>query len=184
MTQLPDQITSTLPEISASRKFQHEVGRHLPGRVVDYVLRDPDSAHLHFHAKLFADDSENGCEIVHRRIAILREHPMQTLRGLRRLGRERFESHRRIDEIAQNETSRIGLAVEEERCSLVEQCLRELRVAPNAVDDRLLEILSQCHANSPLGLRLCRCRLPRLVFLPHRLRPPDVGLRALLRAAA
>ena len=78
---------------------------------------------LNLHAELLAEDAEDGSKIVHRRLAILRKHSMQALGWLGDLDGKGLEAHRRIDEVTQDKTSGIGLAVEKQGRRLVEERL-------------------------------------------------------------
>ncbi len=65
---------------------------------------------------------------------------MQALGGLRRFYGQRLELQGRVDEIAKNETSRVGLAIQEERRRFVEQSFGKLWIAPDALGNCLLEV--------------------------------------------
>lgn len=60
-----------------------------------------DRVRLELHPQGLLDHPEDGREIIHRRIATIRKHPVKALRRFCRLGRKRLEAHSRIDEIAQ-----------------------------------------------------------------------------------
>jgi hypothetical protein len=92
-----------------------------------------DRPRLQFDAEAPANNAKNCSEIVHGRVASLGQHAMQALGWFCRLRGEGFESHRRIHEIAQHQTRRIGLAVQEKRRGLIQQRARKFRITPNAL---------------------------------------------------
>ena len=85
-----------------------------------------------------ANGAENRGQVVHARIAPGRKHAVQALaRNVRQL-REQLESHRCIDEIAQNHPCSLGLSADKQRGSLIKEFLGECRVTLNSSDDCLL----------------------------------------------
>src|SRR5438132_1261985 len=77
--------------------------------------RGLDSVRLDIDAEPLADGAEDRGEIVHARIALFGEHPMEALAGLVRLDGERLESYRSVHQIPQDQARSMGLAVEEQR---------------------------------------------------------------------
>src|SRR5579875_3864399 len=133
------------PRFARRPSLAHDPAGARPITASRFSLCRFDCVGPYLDTELPADDAENGSEVVHRRIAILRQHAVKALRGLRRLDSKRLEAHGRIHEIAQDQARRVGFAVEEQRRRLVEKRFRECRIAPNPLDDRLLEIPCQRH---------------------------------------
>ena len=86
--------------------------------------------------------TENCREVVHARIPSGRKHPMQAL--ARRLGHlgELLEPDGGVDQVAQNEAGRFGLAAQKQRRRFVEKRVGELPIARYALDHGLLEVAS------------------------------------------
>ena len=81
----------------------------------DSALRRLDGVRPNVHLQPLANHAEDGGQIVHRRIASFRKHPMQALGRLRRLRGEFFEADRCVDEVTQDEAGGAWLAIEEQR---------------------------------------------------------------------
>ncbi len=95
------------------------------------ISRRFDGVSLNVHAELLANHAGDGSKIVHRRIAVFRQHPVQTLGRFGCFGGKRFESHGCVHEITQDNARRVRLAIEEQRGRLVEQRSRDVGIAPS-----------------------------------------------------
>src|SRR5664279_805623 len=88
---------------------------------------------------------ENCSQVIHAWIAFWRQHPMETLARRGRYLGQSFKAESCIHEIAQNETCRLRLATQKQRCRLIQERLRERGIALDASDNCLLEIASKRH---------------------------------------
>jgi hypothetical protein len=83
----------------------------LPARFRKAAIRGFDGLGLELDSQFLADRVEDGREIVHARVARVREHPVQALARLRRFHRQRFESHSRVQQARGTVSGRLaGLA--------------------------------------------------------------------------
>jgi len=89
------------------------------------------------------DRVENSRQVIHARITFGRQHPVETLARRGRYLGQSFKAEGRIHEIAQNETRRLRLATQKQRCNLIQERLRERGIPFDASDNCLLEITSK-----------------------------------------
>ena len=122
---------------------------------------DFHDANVEVHLHSLLDGAEDLGQVVHARVAAMRQHAMQTLAGLVGQLGERLKANCCIHEVPQHEARCIGLPVQKKRCGFIQQGLRKSRVAPNAFGYRLLVIKGRAHPLCPFSYRGFRHFLER-----------------------